>query len=147
MRRVISVLLAMASALKCGVVIIAAAVIGVMLVAMAPDPASADPIGSHKAIVTSMSCGGEEVVFVIRLESGTVTAHEVGTTGLFVVTHFSVEIVDSATGEVVLSFNGPVGEGNKEGLQEDLVTCTTTFEADGLVHHDTVEGFFVPRGS
>ena len=131
------------AALKRGVMVIAAAVVGMILVAMATGTASADPLGSNKAIVTSMSCGEEEFVFVIRLRSSTVTAHEVGSTELFVGTYFAVEITDPDTGEVVFSYNGPVGEGNKEGLQEDLVSCTTTFEAGGLIHHDTVEGFFV----
>ena len=84
-------------------------------------------------------------MFVVRTDNSTVTAHQVGETNVFIATHFSVEFIDPGSGEVVFSFSGPVGEGDKEGLQKDLVTCTTTFEADGLIHHDTVIGFFTPR--
>jgi hypothetical protein len=107
--------------------------------------ASADPLGSKKAVVTSLKCGGEKLVFVVRTDTSTVTAHQVGDTDVFIATHFSVEFIDPDSGEVVFSFSGPVGKGKKKGLQEDLVTCTTTFEADGLIHHDTVMGFFAPR--
>jgi hypothetical protein len=128
--------------LKCIIAAMAAALlVGLGLM----GTASADPLDTKKPVVTSLKCEGEELVFVVRTDNSTVTAHQVGETNVFIATHFSVEFIDPGSGEVVFSFSGPVGEGDKEGLQKDLVTCTTTFEADGLIHHDTVIGFFTPR--
>jgi hypothetical protein len=128
--------------LKCIIAAMAAALlVGLGLM----GTASADPLDTTKSVVTSLKCEGEELVFVVRTDNSTVTAHQVGKTNVFIATHFSVEFIDPGSGEVVFSFGGPVGEGDKEGLQKDLVTCTTTFEADGLIHHDTVIGFFTPR--
>ena len=116
---------------------------------LAAGMASADPVNSPKAPITTFDCGGEEVTVTFLLNPSKVFS-VVDTTGNFVLTEGTFILTDLTTGEV---FGGPftVGQGKREGLPKDsLTTCTTTFTFEdpefGPTKVDfTGTGFFTPR--
>ncbi len=120
---------------------------------LAAGMASADPVNSPKAPITTFDCGGEEVTVTFLLNPSKVFS-VVDTTGNFVLTRVegTETITDPETGEVIseVEFGYPIGQGQKKGLQGSLTTCDTTllFEDPevGTVTVDlTFTGFFTPR--
>ncbi len=119
---------------------------------VAAGVAFADPINSKKAPIATFDCGGEQVTVTFLLNPS-VVFNVVDTTGNFVLTRGegTATFTDPVTEEVVQEdFDFRVGQGQREGLQDSLTTCTTTitFE-DPVVGPVTVDftftGFFTPR--
>ena len=132
MRRLVLLLAAMALALM-----------------VASGVAFADPVNSPKAPIVTLDCDNGEEVKVTFLLNNSAIFNVVDTTGSFVITEGTIKITDLTTGEV---FGGPFtfGQGKREGQEDSLTTCTTTFEFDDPKFGPTeVEltgtGFFVPR--
>jgi len=124
------------------------AIVAVLAVGMA----SADPVNSKKAPISTFDCGGEQVTVTFLLNPSAIF-NVVDTTGSFVLTRAesTATFTDPETGEVVKEdFDFLKGQGKREGLQDSLTTCTTTitFE-DPVVGPVTVDftftGFFTPR--
>ena len=116
---------------------------------LAAGTASADPVNSPKAPIVTLDCDNGEEVKVTFLLNNSAIFNVVDTTGSFVITEGTIKITDLTTGE---EFGGPftVGQGKREGQEDSLTTCTTTFEFDDPKFGPTeVEltgtGFFVPR--
>jgi len=115
--------------------------------------ASADPINSKDAQILRFECGGEQLTVATIIQNAAVVGNLVGSTGNFVGTHFfaTFTYTDPETGEQVTgTFDDPIGEGPKTGLQEDLITCTNTRtvqkpELGPVTIHLTVTGFLTPR--
>ncbi len=123
------------------------AIVAVLAVGMA----SADPVNSKKAPIVTFDCGGEQVTVTFLLNPS-VVFNVVDTTGSFVLTRAegTATFTDPETGEVVQEDFVFRGEGQKEGLQDSLTTCTTTITfQDPVVGPVTVDftftGFFTPR--
>jgi hypothetical protein len=124
------------------------AIVAVLAVGMA----SADPVNSKKAPISTFDCGGEQVTVTFLLNPSAIF-NVVDTTGSFVLTRAegTATFTDPETGEVVQDeFVFPIGQGKREGLQDSLTTCTTTITFEdpevGPVTVDfTFTGFFTPR--
>ncbi len=119
---------------------------------LAAGMASADPVNSPKAPITTFDCGGEEVTVTFLLNPSKVFS-VVDTTGNFVLTRVqgTETFTDPETGEVVENeFEFSIGQGGKRGLGRSLTTCDTTLSFEdpelGTITVDlTVTGFFTPR--
>ena len=124
------------------------AIVAVLAVGMA----SADPVNSKKAPISTFDCGGEQVTVTFLLNPS-VVFNVVDTTGNFVLTRVegTATFTDPETGEMVEDeFVETIGKGEKKGLQGSLTTCDTTITFEdpevGTVTVDfTFTGFFTPR--
>ncbi len=124
------------------------AIVAVLAVGMA----SADPVNSKKAPISTFDCGGEQVTVTFLLNPS-VVFNVVDTTGNFVLTRVEATetFTDPETGEMVeVEFVETIGKGEKKGLQGSLTTCDTTITFEdpevGTVTVDfTFTGFFTPR--
>jgi hypothetical protein len=124
------------------------AIVAVLAVGMA----SADPVNSKKVRIATFDCGGEQVTVTFLLNPSAIFS-VIDTTGNFVLTRVegTETITDPETGEVISEeeFGGPIGQGQKKGLQGSLTTCDTTLtfeDPEGTLTLDlTVTGFFTPR--
>ena len=119
-----------------------------LLFILATGPAVlADPINNPNTFIGTLECGSETVTFVV-LPSNSPTLLDVESTGGFRLTQVDFYVVET-------EFSGTVpygaGHGKSKGLQDDLVTCSTTEVRDGpdgpLTWEFTLTGFFVPRKS
>ena len=127
------------------------AAIAAALLVLSPGIAGADPVNSNNAEVLEISCSNGQT-YEIVVAAG-IPAHIVDSTGNIIPTEFTFEIIDPKTGQVIDSETGSVGEGNKIGLQDDLITCETEplTEVDPETGEEvtfviTVEAFLTPRG-
>ena len=119
---------------------------------LATGIASADPVNSKKAPITTFDCGGEQVTVTFLLNPSAIFS-VVGTTSNFVLTRAdgTDTFTDPETGEVVEEeFVFLVGQGKRTGQQGSLTTCDTTLTFEdpvvGTVTTDfTFTGFFTPR--
>jgi len=124
------------------------AIVAVLAVGMA----SADPVNSKKAPISTFDCGGEQVTVTFLLNPSAIF-NVVDTTGTFVLTRVegTATFTDPETGEMVEDeFVETIGKGEKKGLQGSLTTCDTTITFEdpevGTVTVDfTFTGFFTPR--
>jgi hypothetical protein len=122
------------------------AIVAVLAVGMA----SADPVNSKKAPIVTFDCGGEQVTVTFLLNPSAIF-NVVDTTGTFVLTRAEGTATFTEAGEVVQDeFVFLVGQGKREGLQDSLTTCTTTFtlkdpEVGPVTLDLTLTGFFTPR--
>jgi hypothetical protein len=115
---------------------------------------SADPINSKNVQRFQFDCGGEQITVVTIFQNSAAVANIEGITGNFVATRLSgtFTYTDPQTGEEVTeSFDSPIGNGKKAGLQEDLISCTTPRIVEdpelGTLFVDlTLTGFLTPRG-
>jgi hypothetical protein len=113
---------------------------------------AADPVNSRNALLLEITCAEE--TFQIVTTSGN-PGHIIGSTGNIMPVEFTFTntYTDPETGELVTEEGTfPIGRGNKHGLQDDLVSCTTeafTFEDPELGEVTTVisvVAFLTPRG-
>jgi hypothetical protein len=113
-----------------------------LLFALSTGPtALADPINNPNTFIGTLQCGSETVTFVV-LPAASPTLLDVESTGGFRLTQVDFTIVETGdTGTVPYG----AGNGQSRGLQDDLVTCSTTEIRDGLTWVFTLTGFFVPR--
>jgi hypothetical protein len=119
---------------------------------LAAGMASADPVNSPKAPISTFDCGGEEVTVTFLLNPSAIF-NVVDTTGSFVLTRAdSTATFIDETGEVVElpTEEFLVGQGKRTGLQDSLTTCTTTItfedpELGPVTVNFTFTGFFTPR--
>lgn len=106
-------------------------------------------ISSKHAVVFDLSCEGAGTLTVATNgQSFGVPFDIVGTNNVFIIAELTYVITDSS-GTVVEEATIPTGQGKKKGLQNQLLTCTTTntFTRDGnlLTVFSTYRGFIVPR--
>jgi hypothetical protein len=113
--------------------------------------ALADPVKSKNAEVFDISCTNGQTYQIVV--AGGIPGHIVDSTGNIIPTEFTFEIIDPETGRVLESETFPIGQGNKKGLQGDLITCETEplTEVDPETGEEitfvlTVEAFLTPRG-
>ena len=114
--------------------------------------ASADPVNSPNAQTYTLNCGGEEVTFVTIGFNRAPLANVVEGTSNFRFTEITTTFTNLDTGEVFTD-TFATGQGNRTGLQDDLVTCAApevTFvdpETGETIHGVlSIEGFFTPLG-
>ena len=95
-----------------------------VLAALGSDVAAAEPINSKKAELVTLTCtNGQELT--VAPSNGN-AGHIVGTTGNIIVIESSLTATDPDTGEVLYYEANPVGQGEKVGLHDDLMTCSSS---------------------
>ncbi len=122
----------------------------IFLAALGSGVAAADPINSKKAEFVTVTCtNGQEITVVATGNSG----HIVSATGNFIPIEITVTATDPDTGEVLYYERKLTGQGEKVGLRNDLITCSTeptTYFVPLLGQEATVSGtvvgFLTPRG-
>ena len=127
--------------------------IAAIITALGVGIVSADPINSKNVQRFHLDCGGEQITVVTIFQNAASVSNIEGSTGNFVITRLSgtFTYTDPQTGEEVTeSFELPIGNGSKAGLQEDLISCTTPRIVEdpelGTLFVDlTVTGFLTPR--
>lgn len=93
-------------------------------------PALADPINNPLAFHFTLTCGGQEFT-VVSANEPTATVRIVGETNMLVATEATVvtTFTDPQTGETITDSHTTIfgaGNGEAEGLQGSLTTCTHT---------------------
>ena len=133
---------------RTALVLTLAAIAAAMLV-LSPGIAGADPVNSKNAEVLEISCSNGQT-YEIVVAAGN-PAHIVDSTSNITPTEFTFEIIDPESGQVIDSETVPLGQGNKQGLQDDLITCETEplTEVDPETGEEvtfviTVEAFLTP---
>ena len=113
--------------------------------------ASADPVNSPNAEIISITCSNGQTYTVVV--AGGNPAHIVGSTRNIIPVEFTVTAIDPETGEELFSETFPVGQGNRVGLQDDLITCTAApavfvdpETGEEITFVISVEAFLTPRG-
>ena len=113
--------------------------------------AAADPINSKNAFVFPVTCSNGQTYTVVT--TGGIPAHIVGSTRNFIPVEFTLTAIDPETGEELFSETFPVGQGNRVGLQDDLITCTAApavfvdpETGEEITFVISVEAFLTPRG-
>ena len=114
--------------------------------------AAADPINSKNAEVFPITCSNGQTYTIVT--TGGIPGHIVGSTRNFIPVEFTLTAIDPETGEELFSETFPVGQGNRVGLQDDLITCTvaeTFVDVDPETGEEitfvvSVEAFLTPRG-
>jgi hypothetical protein len=95
-------------------------------VVLAMGIASADPVNGKNADVFTISCTNGQTYQVVTTSG--IPAHLVGSTGNIIPVEFTFKATDPDTGEVLFSETESIGQGDRVGLQGDLITCTTAPE-------------------
>ena len=115
--------------------------------------ASADPVKSKHAQFFTLDCGGQEVTVVTLENNNAPLLQVVEGTSNFHITELTFTILDPDTDEILFVDTLSTGQGNRTGLQDDLVTCTAPEETfvdpetgETLAFIASAEGFFTPRG-
>ena len=110
--------------------------------------ASADPVNSPNAEIISITCDNGQSYQVVVVAAG-LPGHIVGSTGNIIPVSFTA--IDPETGEEL--FSESIGQGNRVGLQDDLITCTTApavfvdpETGEEITFVVSVEAFLTPRG-
>ena len=113
--------------------------------------AAADPLNSPKADIISVTCSNGQTYEV--LSAGGQPGHILGSNSNIIPVAFTATVTDPETGEILFSGRRTVGQGDKQGLQDDLITCIAgpftevnpeTGEPVTIVF--LVEAFLTPRG-
>ncbi len=114
--------------------------------------AAADPLNSPQADTVTLTCSNGQTYQLVR-QGGLPQLHIVGDTGNFILTEITFTAIDPVTGEVLSSGTESIGQGNKKGLQGELITCTAPPEelvdpatGETFTFVVTAEGFLTPRG-
>ena len=120
-------------------------------VVLAVGIASADPINGKNAEVFTISCTNGQTYRIVTTSGN--PAHIVGSTGNIIPVEFTFTAIDPETGEELFSETGSIGQGDKVGLQEDLISCTTAplTDVDSETGEEftfviSVEAFLTPLG-
>lgn len=105
---------------------------------------------SKNAVVFDLTCEGiGTITIATNGQSFGVPFDILGTNDVFIIAEFSYVVTDGS-GTVVEEAMIPTGQGKKRGLQDKLITCTTTgtLTRDGSVLSvlSTYRGFIVPKG-
>ncbi len=118
---------------------------------LAAGTASADPVNSKNAEIIPITCDNGQSYQVV-VAAG-LPGHIVGSTGNIVPVEFTFTAIDPETGEELFSETESIGQGNRVGLQDDLITCTTAPETfvdpetgEEMTFVISVEAFLTPRG-
>jgi hypothetical protein len=113
--------------------------------------ALADPVNNKNAQVFDISCTNGQTYQIVA--AGGIPGHIVDSTGNIIPTEVTFEIIDPETSQVIDSETFPIGQGNKKGLQGDLITCETEPQTEVDPETDEeitfvirVEAFLTPRG-
>ncbi len=113
--------------------------------------AAADPINSKNAEVFQITCENGQTFEVVVVAG--LPAHIVGSSRNIIPVEFTFTATNPDTGEVLFSDTAPIGQGNRVGLQDDLITCTagpfTEFVPElgqEVTFFVEVEAFLTPRG-
>ncbi len=113
--------------------------------------ASADPVNSPNAEIISITCDNGQSYQVV-VAAG-LPGHIVGSTGNIVPVEVTFTAIDPETGEELFSETESIGQGNRVGLQDELITCETEplTEVDPETGEEltfviSVEAFLTPRG-
>jgi len=113
--------------------------------------AAADPINSKNAEVFPITCSNGQTYTVVV--AGGIPAHIVGSTRNIIPVEFTFTAIDPETGEELFSETESIGQGNRVGLQDDLITCTAAPETfvdpetgEEITFVVSVEAFLTPRG-
>jgi hypothetical protein len=124
---------------------------------LAVGTASADPPETNKnALIFTVVCGEdeEEVTFVTIGHSASAVANVVGSTSNAVLTELTFTFIDPDTDAILSQETVGVGQGNRTGQQDDLITCTAPEETlvdpqtgEPVIFVLSAEVFFTPRGS
>lgn len=121
-----------------------------LMTAMMAGAAAADPVNSKNSEVFSVACHNGETYEVVV--AGGNPGHIIDSTSNLIPTSFTFTAIDPATGDEIFSETEPVGKGKKQGLQDDLVTCSTepqTFTdpetGEDITFILTVDAFLTPR--
>jgi hypothetical protein len=133
---------------RTALVLTLAAIAAAMLV-LSPGIAGADPVNSKNALIFDVSCSNGQTYEIVV--AGGFPGHIVESTGNIIPKELTVETIDPETGQVIDSETF-LGQGNKQGLQDDLITC----ESEPLTEVDpetgeevtfviTIEAFLTPR--
>jgi hypothetical protein len=118
---------------------------------LAAGTASADPVNSKNARIIPITCDNGQSYQIVVVAG--LPGHIVGSTGNIVPVEFTFTAIDPETGEELFSETESIGQGNRVGLQDDLITCTTapvTFvdpeTGEEMTFVISVEAFLTPRG-
>jgi hypothetical protein len=135
---------------RTALVLTLAAIAAAMLV-LSPGIAGADPVNSNNAEIFEISCSNGQTYEIVV--AGGIPGHIVDSTGNIIPTEVTFAIIDPETGQVIDSETFSIGQGNKQGLQGDLITCETEplTEVDPETGEEvtfvlTVEAFLTPLG-
>ncbi len=94
---------------------------GVLVIAGASGASAAPPEDNKKYREITLLCGSDPAITVWSIESQGVAFHHEESGEVFILVSFEF-VVDEDTGVTVTV---PVGQGNRVGQQNDLITCNT----------------------
>jgi FlaG/FlaF family flagellin (archaellin) len=128
------------------------ALVAMIMATLGSGLAAADPLNSPQADTVTLTCTNGQTYQVVR-QGGLPQLHIVGSTGNFILTEITFTAIDPDTGEILFSGTESIGQGNKAGLQGELITCTAAPETledpatgKSFTFVVTAEGFLTPRG-
>ena len=128
------------------------ALVAMIMATLGSGLATADPLNSPQADTVTLTCTNGQTYQVVR-QGGLPQLHIVGSTGNFILTEITFTAIDPDTGEILFSGTESIGQGNKAGLQGELITCTAPPETlvdpatgEPFTFVVTAEGFLTPRG-
>ena len=128
------------------------ALVAMIMATLGSGLATADPLNSPQADTVTLTCTNGQTYQVVR-QGGLPQLHIVGSTGNFILTEITFTAIDPDTGEILFSGTESRGQGNKAGLQGELITCTAPPETlvdpatgEPFTFVVTAEGFLTPRG-
>ena len=128
------------------------ALVAMIMATLGSGLAAADPLNSPQADTVTLACTNGQTYQVVR-QGGLPQLHIVGSTGNFILTEVTFAAIDPDSGEILFSGTESVGQGNKTGLQGELITCTAPPETlvdpatgEPFTFVVTAEGFLTPRG-
>ena len=136
-------------------IVLVLALVAMIMATLGSGLAAADPLNSPQADTVTLTCGSNGETFEIEVvrQGGLPHLHIVGSTGNFILTEITFTAIDPDTGEILFSGTESIGQGNKAGLQGELITCTAPPETlvdpatgEPFTFVVTAEGFLTPRG-
>ena len=130
------------------------ALVAMLLATLGSGLAAADPLKGPQADTVTLTCtNGQTFQIEVVRAGGLPQLHIVGSTGNFILAEITFTAIDPDTGEILFSGTESVGQGNKTGLQSELITCTAAPETledpatgETFTFVVTAEGFLTPRG-
>jgi hypothetical protein len=119
---------------------------------LAVEIASADPLNSPNAQTFTLNCAGEEVTLVTNVHNRASVVNVVDSTSNLVLTEITATYTDEG-GEILGIDTLFVGQGNRTGLQDELITCTAPPETfvdeetgETITVQISAEAFLTPLG-
>ncbi len=113
--------------------------------------AAADPINSKNAEVFQVTCDNGQTYRIVA--AGGIPGHIVGSSRNIIPVEFTFTAIDPETGEELFSETESIGQGNRVGLQDDLITCTAApavfvdpETGEEITFVISVKAFLTPRG-